>query len=937
MASTSVRDRVMLDRYAIRDITGEPSVGDIVVVSLDRKSEIDGKEKESREIGIITKKYNSVSIPTFQIKLKDETLPKDQWETLEDMGREKFEILVEKSWFDICERIVINAAKWDSNEEYLVNLEQFLKEEAFMPAGRILAGFGRTDLDVTLFNCFVKAIPEDSRKGITQHFGNLFEIFSRGGGCGFNSAILRPRDAPVRGVNGRSSGICSWNNHFSSISTTVEQGGSRRGSLMCILPIWHPDSIEFIEFKSKVESFNCPHCKEEILKQEERWEGCNVSVAITDDFMKAVKENKDWSFIFPETSDSDYNTVWDGDIKAWEKLGKKVNTYKTIPAKEIWNKIVYAAWSCGDPGLWFIDRANQMSNSYYYNRITATNPCGEISLPSNGICNLGHLNFAKFIRGDSEQFPSKEITAIEAIAKIDFNKLDKAIAVGVRFLDTILDANKYHDPDMEKMAKEERRIGLGFLGYAELLMRVGLRYGSEEAAKFTENVLNHFRNTSYIVSTELAKEKGFFPKFDKEKYLESKFVRDLPPSILNKINRSGIRNVTLNTIAPTGSVGTLLGTSTGCEPYFSFKWKARSRIGTTTETINIWEEMEEKFGSSIKNWPSYAVIVDDITPLEHVQVQALLQRFIDASISKTINMPASATTKDVNEAYMAMYDLGCKGGTIYRDGSKLGGQVLYRVKDEDNEKAKKLEMKKVETDNPLTGNKEITIEVFSQDSSDPTTMVPLLRPRIDCGHSVTFSKDTPIGTMHNTVRFHPVTGEPYDYFCTSGKGDVGADSQALGRLISVILRWPDNITIPQEVRLQIIMGQLDGILGRGQTGYGPEAVRSLPDGVAKCINSFLEGDFPLAGLPMGEENILSFVKKLRACKNETEAINLVKTGSCYEAVALESKQDTETEIPIKESAYQNLDLCPKCGNATLLKIPNHCTHCTNQQCGYEEC
>ena len=463
-------------------------------------------------------------------------------------------------------------------------------------------------------------------------------------------------------------------------------------------------------------------------------------------------------------------------------------------------------------------------------------------------------------------------------------------------------------------------------------MRLGLRYGSSEASKFTSQLMTLIRNESYINSTQLAKEKGTFPKFNKEKYLMSGFVCSLPPSVLNKINRNGIRNVTVNTSAPTGSVGTMIGTSTGCEPYFSFKWKARSRVGTTTETINIWEEMETKFGSSTKKWPSYAVVADDLTPLEHVEVQALIQRFIDSSISKTINLPASATLEDVDKAFMAMYDLGCKSGTIYRDGTKLGGQVLYRVKEEEN---KTLELKEVETANPLTGGKEITIEVFSQDNSDPTTMVPLLRPRIECGHGVIFSKDTPIGTMHNTVRFHPITGEPYDYFCTSGKGDVGADAQAIGRLISVILRWPDNIRIPQEVRLQIIMGQLDGILGRGQTGIGPEAVRSLPDGVAKCINSFLEGDFPLAGLPMGEETVLDFVKKIKSCKNDTEIINLIKTGSAtYEE---EQSPTSSNDKELKESAYQNLDLCPKCGNATLLKIPNHCTHCTNQQCGYEEC
>ena len=1282
MGATSVRDRVMLDRYAIRDIDGKASIGDTVIVSLKRPSPIDGKEKESREIGVITHATNS-GTPSFTIKLKDDNVPEDDWEVLSDFPRDRFEKIVEKSWFDICDRIVESIAHYEPEEIFLNQLSHLLKEEAFVPAGRILAGLGRTDLDLTLFNCFVKAIPEDSRGGISIHFGNLFEIFSRGGGCGFNASILRPRGAPVRGVNGRSSGVCSWISHFARISTTVEQGGSRRGASIAILEVWHPDVLEFAEFKSKLHSLSCPHCKGEIRQQENEWEGCNVSIGITNDFMKAVINDDDWKLVFPKTDDPEYNELWDGDLKKWYRRGKRAKVFRVLPARELWEKLVHYAWSCGDPGLLFIDRANELSNSYYYNRIISTNPCvtgdtpiftekgiftvgemqgpnfkavqdarmsdpvlcqakqffstgkkktyrlqtmegyfikctanhrvltsegwkradeleqgdtlhilnregcfgeigspelgyvlgwlvadggisedcaildfydtkkilaqefaeytfslvdgleksnrsygitpsyiektdkytfssvrlrrlckeygvnkdnlrkvpaivrhgtfetqqaflravftadgtfndggekgasvrldsispellegvqllllnfgiaskiywdrrkagyrklpdgkgsykeywceaqhtltiskrnlilfktkigflldyktealnsyldgltrgpyrerflarfesftyegveevydttvhqthayisgglvshncGEICLPVNGLCNLGHINLSKFVLQDAEQFPDVLSSSVKALDKIDFDKLKKAVSVGVRFMDNVLDANVYHDPDMEDLAKKERRIGLGILGYAELLMRVGLRYGSEQAAKFTTKLMSFFRDESYKTSTLLAKEKGSFPGFDKDKYLNGKFIQSLPEEVRFEISKHGIRNVTLNTIAPTGSVGTMVGTSTGCEPYIAYRWKARSRIGTTTETINIWEEMEARFGPYTDRWPSYAVVADELTPLEHIGVQGLLQQYIDASISKTVNLPNSATVEDVGEAFMAMWEKGCKGGTVYRDGSKLDGQVLYKEEI-------------TTSDLEIDDRQEISIEILSQDASDPMPMVPLLRPRIESGLSLTVSKDTPIGTMHNTIRFHPVTGEPYDYFCTSGKGDVGADAQALGRLISVILRWPDNVAIPQGVRLQIVMGQLDGILGRGQVGIGPNAVHSLPDGISKFFKAYLEGQFPLAGLPMGEEQLDSFARKIQLCKSKADIINLLTTGSTF-TTEPESKKIALSNPSGK--AYSNLEYCPQCGNATLIKIPGHCVHCTNQQCDYEEC
>jgi len=907
------QERIQLDRYAMKDPNAVVESGDLVIVSLQRKFERDGRDGESREVGIVKHVTTVDGSKKYTLDLVDRTKPEDNWERIEGVERWQLEVLIEKSYKDICKRVAEAVANGD--KKLGRKIFKCMKEEKFVPAGRILAGAGRTDLDLTLFNCYVFPPPHDSRQGIAKHWGLLFDTFSRGGGVGWDNSSHRPKGAIVRKVNGRSSGVVSWMEQYSQITGAVEQGGSRRGAALMGLWCWHPDIEEFIKAKSLREEFEVNG--QRISRNKNLIKNANVSVLISDDFMQAVKDDADWDLVFPNLEDPDYDSEWNGDIEEWKAKGKRVDVYKTVRARHLWNLITQKAWESGEPGLLFIERANKESNSYYYSKISCTNPCGEQSLPSWSICNLGHLCLPRFILASKadQQFPEQESTDAQAAGLIDWDELGNAIITGVKFLDNVVDLNKYHHPKIEEQQKKERRIGLGILGYGELLIRLGLRYGSPEAIKFTDRLFEFIAVTSYTESINLAQERGPFPAFDSSQFVNSKFVQNFSGLLIDRIRRYGIRNVTINTVAPTGSVGTMLDTTTGIEPYFLAKWVARSRIGVAEEEAGVFSILQEKFGENI---PKYFVTTKDITPKEHVETQAAAQKWIDSSVSKTINLPNSATVEDVAEAYMLLYDKGCKGGTVYRNGSR-DQQVLYYTEDSNDNNREK-------TIVPADG---IPVEVVTDDYKNGNGVG--LRPKIDAGLSVTISQETPVDRVHGTIRFHPETGEPYDVFITSGKGDVAADAQALGRLISVILRWPDGQSVPQPMRLEIIRDQLHRIPGRGQAGFGREATVSMPDGVSKIVARYLEGDYTLSALPMGIKQSEAFIESLDDSKLR-ETFREMVTPTPEECMELLEADDPPVRV---EDIDAPLDICPKCKDAGFVDIPGHCPYCI--YCGYTHC
>ena len=632
-------------------------------------------------------------------------------------------------------------AEWQEKFRWL------LDDWRFVPGGRILTAAG-TDQNLTFYNCYVIPSPKDSRGGIMDTLTQMTEIMLRGGGVGINISSLRPHHAYVKGVNGRSSGAVSWGELYSFVTGLIEQGGSRRGALMLIMNVWHPDVLEFINSKRKMG----------------RITNANISVGITDDFMAAVKADGEWQLVFPDTGHPDYDETWNGDLAAWQAAGRPVVVHKTVKAREIWDTIIESAWASAEPGVFFVERYNKMSNSWYFAPILCTNPCGEQGLPGWGVCNLGALNLARFV-GEGE---------------VAWDKLGQAVRYAVRFLDNVIDATPYFFEENEQQQLSERRVGLGTMGLAEMMIRLKIRYGSPESVQFLDKLYQFIASEAYLASADNAAEKGVFPMFDADKFLQSGFMQGMPEPVRQAIREKGIRNVTLLTQAPTGTTGTMVNTSTGIEPFYFWSFNRKGRMGVHEERVGVYEAWLTQHPN--ESLPPYFVTAMDLQPEDHVQVQAAIQRWVDSSISKTCNTPNSYTVEQTRQLYELMYELGCKGGTIYRDGSR-DVQVLNL----------KEEVKQPEAPKP----KAPEIKWRSR----PATL-----------HGNTYRKNTPIGTAYITVNANGGgDSQPFEVFINVGKAgsDVAADAEGLGRLISLILRMPSPLT-PQE-RVQDIVAQLRGI------------------------------------------------------------------------------------------------------------------------------
>lgn len=634
--------KIFYDRYALKDTHKDFYPGDQVLVITD-------KDSGQRELGYVVHNNNHVSANPadwnrYAVKIGDEI--KDYHK---DLVEKPIETPTEAAWR--VANAVASVESSDSNTPFASDFRSeqerwankffgIMNDWKFIPAGRIWAAAGNP-APLTYFNCYVLPSPKDSRSGIVDTLKQMIEIMSRGGGVGINLSTLRPKKAIVRGVNGHSSGAVSWGGMYSYGTGLIEQGGSRRGALMLILDDWHPDILDFIDSKREAGKIT----------------NANISVGISDEFMEAVKNDESWDLIFPDTSSKHYDLEWDGDIKKWaensllrEHYGIKI--YKTVSARLLWRKIIESAWASAEPGIWFRGKSNRASNSWYYDELICTNPCGEMPLPAWGVCNLGSINLAKFVdKGE-----------------VDWQGLQDTIKIAVRFLDDAIDATPYFYDENEAQQKKERRIGLNTMGLAEMLIKLQLRYGSDESVDFINRLYELIARTAYIASWEIAQEKGSFPAFDHMKYLDSGYMKSMPEIVRGLISNGGIRNAVLLTQAPNGTTGTMVGTSTGIEPFFSFKWLRKSRLGVHEENMEIAQDwLQYHPGEPL---PPYFTTAMQLSPEEHVKVQAAIQRWVDSAISKTVNCPGEYTTEQVAKVYELMYDLGCKGGTIYRDKSR---------------------------------------------------------------------------------------------------------------------------------------------------------------------------------------------------------------------------------------------------------------------------
>jgi ribonucleoside-diphosphate reductase alpha chain len=531
---------------------------------------------------------------------------------------------VEDTWRRIARslaQVEQDSAAWE--DKFYAALEDF----KYLPAGRITAGAG-TGRRVTLFNCFVMGTIPDSMAGIFDMLKEAALTMQQGGGIGYDFSTIRPRGADVLGVAADASGPLSFMDVWDAMCRTIMSAGSRRGAMMATMRCDHPDIEAFITAKSDAA----------------RLRMFNLSVLITDPFMEAVKADGSWDLQFE---------------------GK---VYHTVQARDLWNKIMKSTYDFAEPGVIFIDRINAANNLNYVETIAATNPCGEQPLPPYGACLLGSINMARLV---TDPFGKT--------ARLDPKALTDLVAVAVRMMDNVVDASRFPLEAQAQEAQAKRRIGLGVTGLADALLMVGLRYGSEEAARQTEEWLHAIARAAYLASVDLAKEKGAFPLFDADKYLASGTMRAMDEDVCEAIRAHGIRNALLTSIAPTGTISLYAGNvSSGIEPVFAYAYKRKvlQKDGSRTEeevvdyAVQMWRE---KFGDA--ELPDYFVNAQTLAPLDHVRMQAAAQKWVDSSISKTINCPEDISFDDFKEVYMAAWDQGCKGCTTYRP-NDVTGSVL---------------------------------------------------------------------------------------------------------------------------------------------------------------------------------------------------------------------------------------------------------------------
>lgn len=741
---------VMLDRYSYKDSTKETlSEGDLVILTVK-----EDPKYPARGTGTIL----SINLKeqTARIRVSAEYQHNIDDFEVEEGGIVTRRILtLDKPLELFYEQIAMRNAHGLAEVEITPELrhEAFLKfyEEQkalnFIPAGRVLYGAG-SGTDVTYFNCYVMPFVPDSRGGISDHRKKVMEIMSRGGGVGSNGSTLRPRHTIVKGVNGRSSGSVSWMDDIAKLTHLVEQGGSRRGAQMIMLADWHPDIFEFIISKMQnprilryiIENFEdeqirmlakeklhfSPFSPKEInmytgivnykhipghggfdasviheaekklrdggtysVNNPEFLTGANISVCITDDFMDAVMRGEEYALRFPDVEHYDadamahYDAEWTncGDVREWEATGNAVRTYRTVKARELWRLINVCATYAAEPGIFFIDNANKMTNATAYGqKVVATNPCGEQPLAAYSVCNLAAVNLAEMVNKDLQM--------------VDFAKLEQTVRTGIHMQDNVIDSTPYFLEENKKQALGERRIGLGIMGLADMLIYCGVRYGSLASLQLIDQVFETIAVAAYEESIELAKTRGSFPflvgqtgketQILRERFINTGYMKKMPEHIREGVLKYGIRNSHLLTVAPTGSTGTMAGVSTGLEPYFSFTYYRSGRLGKFIEVKAdiVQEYLERHPDADPMNLPDYFVAAMTLAPEEHVDVQTTIQRWVDSSISKTVNAPKGYTVDQVEKIYERLYLGGAKGGTVYVDGSR-DSQVLT-LKAEEN-------------------------------------------------------------------------------------------------------------------------------------------------------------------------------------------------------------------------------------------------------------
>ncbi|MGC8676034.1 MAG: adenosylcobalamin-dependent ribonucleoside-diphosphate reductase [Candidatus Micrarchaeia archaeon] len=752
---------------------------------------------------------------------------------------------LEKTPTEMWQRIAKTIAGVEDPEKRDKVYQDFLwllSDFRFVPGGRIMFGAGQEKRKVTLINCYVIAIKDDSIESIFDWCKEAARTYSYGGGVGSDISVLRPKGAVVHNAANSSSGAVSFMEIMSETTHTIGQQG-RRGALMITIRVDHPDIMDFIHVKQNLDKVRY----------------ANISVRVSDEFMQAVERD-------------DYITLWFEN----EVIGRME---KKVRARDIWNELAKSAWAWAEPGVMFWDTITRESPTEYNGmNVITTNPCAEQPLQNYGACDLGNMNFSAFV-----------LNPFAENAAVDWQALEKATRIGVRFLDDILDYNADKHPlkAQADAAANTRRIGLGFTGLADMLAKLRIKYDTEEALAFADKLFEKVKNWAYDESTELAKEKGPFPLFDKEKHLARPFIQRLDDDVKAKIATQGLRNAAILTAPPVGSGAVLSGTSSGIEPIFAFSYTRRSE-SLSKEQFKVYHPLIKQYmeltGTQDESaLPEYFTVAYKIDPMFRVKLQGTIQKHIDSGISSTVNLPKEATSEDVEKIYMEAWKAGCKSITVYREGSRE--DILHADTGKESGTAKAIEAAKWERPEMMTGK-----------------TVKLVLPQ---------------GSIYVTSNFDP-NNNIKEVFVNMGRAgsQEKSYSEAIGRIISRYLQAGGDI--------KNVIGSLKGIRANDSiTWYKGVKLYSVPDAIAKAIE-----------IAMGISSFVTTPLK-GAGSDSGKQLQVGESGESEETES-EDADNNKQEAAEGEEGSDGIkpEVCPVCGERTLV-YENGCYICKN--CGYTKC
>ena len=725
-----------------------------------------------------------------------------------------------------------------------------LEDFRFLPAGRIVSGAG-SERAVTLFNCFVMGEVPDDMGGIFDGLKEAALTMQQGGGIGYDFSTLRPKGAPVKGVGADASGPLSFMDVWDAMCRTIMSAGSRRGAMMAVMRCDHPDIEAFVEAKG----------------EPGRLRMFNLSVLVSDAFMTAVKEDGAWELTFDGVA------------------------YKTVRARDLWDKIMRATYAYAEPGVVFIDAINRLNNLAYCETIHATNPCGEQPLPPYGACLLGSVNLARLV----------DAPFTEA-ATLDTEALSRLVTTAVRMMDNVIDVSGFPLPQQEHEAKAKRRIGLGVTGLADALIMCRARYGGSQAVALTEGWMRAIQRAAYLASAELAAEKGSFPLYDADKFLAGETVARLDADVRDAITRKGMRNGLLTSVAPTGTISIFAdNVSSGLEPVFSFQYARHVLMPDGSRSEEQVSDYAYRLYHRVKGenapLPDYFVDAQDLSPTDHLVMQAAVQKYIDSSISKTINCPESMAFDDFKDIYAQAYELGCKGCTTYRPNDVTGAVLEV----------------KTAGDAPGQTQAELPLErpakrALPRDLYDAGPIHRLFQPldRPQALDGATYKVRWPESDHAIYITINDIIDDqgrqrPFEVFINSKNMEHYAWTVALTRMISAVFRRGGDVSF--------VVEEMKAVFDpRGGHWIGGRYVPSLLAAIGEAI----EGHMFATGF-------LAATGEMAEDRTAKPRMAVIGGGG-----------DKDDAAP-RASPFRQ---CPKCGQASLARQEN-CDACMS--CGYSKC